>query len=288
MVAARCKQKALCIAGAGSNNTTESLHASKHAAACGAEAILLVDPYYNGPSSLEIRREYIAPVAKALPDMDIIPYIIPGRTGAQMLPEDLAILHDQFKNVRSVKEATGNLDNMRRTRECCGKDFMIFSGDDALTFPMMTDPAIAASGIISVASNIAPSFVTEMTLSLAKGDHENATKILSDIEPLFRLVTVTTKEESPYGPVTCRARNPLALKTLMQLLGMPSGPCRRPLGKMSRKGFELVLATAREIHEKNPKILGAVGEFFDLNIERRLTDPSCWEGLFYKDSYATP
>lgn len=285
IVSRKCKSKAFCIAGAGSNNTIESLRASQHAVACGADAILLVDPYYNGPSSLEIRREYIAPVAKAFPDTEIIPYIIPGRTGAQMLPEDLAILHQQFKNVRCVKEATGDLENMRRTRKCCGNDFMIFSGDDALTIPMMTDPDITASGIVSVASNIAPSFVTEMVFLLADGKREDARKLLLDIEPLFRLVTVTTEEETPYGPVSCRARNPLALKTLMQLLGMPSGPCRKPLGKMSKKGFDFVLATARKTHEQNPRVLGSIGEFFNIDIKERLNNPVYWEGLFYSNDY---
>ncbi|MCW7754975.1 4-hydroxy-tetrahydrodipicolinate synthase [Desulfobotulus sp. H1] len=287
-VASKCKKKALCIAGAGSNNTTESLHAAQHAANCGVDAILLVDPYYNGPSSLEIRREYIGPIAQAFPDMDIIPYIIPGRTGAQMFPEDIAILHKTYKNVRCVKEATGNMENMRRTRECCGKDFFIFSGDDALTFPMMTDPYIAASGIISVASNVVPAAVTEMTYCLGKGETERAQQILSDIEPLFRLVTVTTQEETPYGPVACRARNPLALKTLMQLLGMPSGPCRKPLGKMTQKGFNYVLATAREVHEKNPAILNPAGEFFNVDIKERLTNPACWSDLYYTEDYLKP
>ncbi|TWI75529.1 4-hydroxy-tetrahydrodipicolinate synthase [Desulfobotulus alkaliphilus] len=284
-VASKCKDKALCIAGAGSNNTAESMNAAIHAADCGVDAILLVDPYYNGPSSLEIRREYIAPVAKAVPDIDIIPYIIPGRTGAQMFPEDLAVLHQQYKNIRCVKEATGDLDNMRRTRECCGKDFLIFSGDDALTFPMMTDPYIAASGIISVASNIVPALITEMTYCLGRGETQRAQQILSDIEPLFRLVTVTTQEETPYGPVACRARNPLALKTLMQLIGMPSGPCRKPLGKMTQKGFEFVLATAREVHQKNPDVLGFAATFFDVDIEERLNNPEYWKHLYYTEEY---
>ena len=91
-IAKKTKNRCLCIAGTGSNNTAESLEATKHAAEVGADAVLLVDPYYNGPSSLEIRREYVAPIAAAFPNLKIIPYIIPGRTGAQMLPEDLAIL----------------------------------------------------------------------------------------------------------------------------------------------------------------------------------------------------
>jgi len=89
--ASLAKGKCLCIAGAGSNNTKEALAATQQAAEAGANAVLLVDPYYNGPSSLEIRKEYIAPVASAFPEMTIIPYIIPGRTGAQMFPEDLAL-----------------------------------------------------------------------------------------------------------------------------------------------------------------------------------------------------
>jgi 4-hydroxy-tetrahydrodipicolinate synthase len=92
IISQKAKGKCLCIAGAGSNNTKEALSASRHAAEAGADAVLLVDPYYNGPSSLEIRKEYIAPVAAAFPDLTVIPYVIPGRTGAQLFPEDLALL----------------------------------------------------------------------------------------------------------------------------------------------------------------------------------------------------
>ena len=122
----QAKGKCLCIAGAGSNNTNEALSATRHAAEAGADAVLLVDPYYNGPSSMEIRKEYLAKVAAAFPDLSIIPYVIPGRTGAQLLPEDLALLFKDHPNVNTVKEATGNLDNMRRTRQCCGPEFNYF------------------------------------------------------------------------------------------------------------------------------------------------------------------
>ena len=88
-IAKRTQGKCLCIAGTGSNNTREALEATQHAAQAGVDAVLLVDPYYNGPSSLEIRREYVAPIAAAFPDLQVIPYVIPGRTGAQLLPEDL-------------------------------------------------------------------------------------------------------------------------------------------------------------------------------------------------------
>ena len=86
VVAAKTKGTCLCIAGTGSNNTAESMAGTQHAAEAGANGVLLVDPYYNGPSSIEIRREYVAPIAAAFPDLDIVPYVIPGRTGAQLLP----------------------------------------------------------------------------------------------------------------------------------------------------------------------------------------------------------
>ena len=284
-VAAKCKQKALCIAGAGSNNTSEAISAVKHATSCGVDAVLLVDPYYNGPSSLEIRKEYIEPVANAFPEVEVIPYIIPGRTGAQMLPEDLAMLARDCPNVRCVKEATGNLDNMRHTRTCTGEAFSIFSGDDALTCQMMTDPAIRASGVISVASNVAPKWMTKLVTLLSEGKTEEAASLETALSPLFTLVTVTTEEETPFGPVSCRARNPLALKTLMQILGMPAGPCRRPIGKMTRQGVEIVLEVARTVQKKNPEIFAPIAEFFGVDIDARLADPTVLEGLSYDTPY---
>ena len=283
MVAEKSKDNCICIAGAGSNNTKESLEGTKHAVAVGADAVLLVDPYYNGPSSLEIRREYVAPVAEAAPDIEIIPYVIPGRTGAQLLPEDLAILNQTYKNVSTVKEATANLDNMRSTRKCCGPDFTILSGDDGMTFKMMLDPQIKASGVISVASNVAPGPITEMVRLLEQGKAQDAQKLLTALDPLFGLVTVKTMEKTPYGEVVCRARNPLGFKTLMSILGMPSGGCRQPLGKMTRNGLETVLSAARKVQADNPEILKPVAEFFNVDIEQRLNNPSSWNGLFYEE-----
>lgn len=281
-VAKSTQGKCLCIAGTGSNNTNEALAATVHAAQQGVDAVLLVDPYYNGPSSLEIRREYIAPIAEQVPQLDIIPYVIPGRTGAKLLPEDLALLHRTYPNVKTVKEATGDLDNMRRTRECCGPEFTIFSGDDALVFDMMTDASIGAAGVISVASNIAPKAMTEMVFALNGGDQGRAEALKNAVSPLFGLVTVTTREDTAHGQVDCRARNPLAIKTLMALLGMPAGPCRRPLGKMSRKGLDVVLSVARQIQTNNPEIFKPLADFFNIDVVKRLDNPVYQQGLFYE------
>ena len=280
-VAAASKGKCLCIAGSGSNNTKEAMMAVAHSAEVGVDAVLMVDPYYNGPSSLEIRKEYLEPVAKGFPGLEIIPYIIPGRTGAQLLPEDLAILAKQYSNVSAVKEATGNLDNMRRTRECCGTSFQIFSGDDGLVTQMMEDPAIKCCGGISVLSNIVPKALLEMIDLLDRGEIAAAKKLNQQLAPLLGLVTVTTTESTPYGEVACRARNPLALKTLMQILGVPSGPCRRPLGKMTEKGLAVVVDAARTVHENTPEILQPLADFFNIDIRERLENPAYRKGLSY-------
>ncbi len=282
-VARKTKGKCLCIAGTGSNNTKESLEATAHAAEAGVDAVLLVDPYYNGPSSLEIRREYIEPVAAAHPDLDIIPYVIPGRTGTQLLPEDLGLLSRRFQNVATVKEATGNLENMKRTRTCCGPDFTILSGDDGMTLDMMTDAAIDAAGVISVVSNVAPAAMTQLVALLADNQKAAAEKLCQDLSPLFGLVTISTTEETPFGEVTARFRNPVGIKALLTILGMPSGGCRRPLGRMTRKGIDFVRATARKVQAANPAILGPAAEFFNFDIDQRLNDDGLLEALIYTD-----
>ncbi len=282
-VAKKSKDKCLCIAGTGSNSFAESLAATKHASEVGVDAILLVDPYYNGPSSLEIRREYVTPIAAAYPDLKIIPYIIPGRTGAQMLPQDLAILYKSYPNVCAVKEATANIDNMRRTRECCGEDYIILSGDDGMTFEMMTDPAVKAVGTISVTSNVAPKALTRMVELLNEGNQSEAKVLMHKLQPLFSLVTVSTTEKTPYGDVLCRARNPVAYKAMMAILGMPSGGCRPPLGKMTQNGLNVVLDGLRKVHNGSPEILQPIAEFFNVDIGQRLEDPKYWEGLYYEN-----
>ncbi|RJQ51277.1 MAG: 4-hydroxy-tetrahydrodipicolinate synthase [Desulfobacteraceae bacterium] len=282
-IAGMTRNRCLCIAGTGSNNTEETLAGTRHAADIGVEAVLLIDPYYNGPSSLEIRREYYAPVAKAFPDLQIIPYVLPGRTGTQMMPQDLAILSRQFPNISTVKEATGSIENMRRTRQFCGPAFSILSGDDPMTYQMMSDPQIKASGVISVATNVAPGAIAEFIRLLNQGKGAEAEKLKRVLDPLFNIVTVKTKEQSLFGEVECRARNPLATKTLMAVLGMPAGGCRQPLGMMTRKGLETVLAAARTVYAGYPQVFTPIADFFSVDIEERLTSPACWKGLTYDE-----
>jgi 4-hydroxy-tetrahydrodipicolinate synthase len=273
--------KSLTIAGTGSNSTQEAIEGTEHARNLGVKSVLLVDPYYNGPSSLEIRREYVEPIASQFPEIQVIPYIIPGRTGTQLYPQDLAILHRQYPNVRCVKEATGDLKNMELTRQLCGEDFVILSGDDDKTYTMMTSPDINASGVISVTSNIVPRAIADMTHYLLDGNEEEASSIAQVLQPLFSIVTVKTIEQTSYGPVACKARNPLAYKTLMNVLGMPSGLCRQPLGKMTRNGLEIVIANARKVYETHPEILQPIAGYFDVNLKERLYNEKYLEGLYY-------
>jgi 4-hydroxy-tetrahydrodipicolinate synthase len=274
-------KRCLTIAGTGSNSTEEAIAGTERAQNAGIKAVLLVDPYYNGPSSLEIRREYIEPIAQRFPEVQVIPYIIPGRTGTQLLPPDLAILHNQYPNVSCVKEATGDLKNAELTRKLCGDDFDILSGDDEKTLTMMISPDIQANGVISVISNIAPRAVSDMVHYCLDGNEEAATVIVQALKPLFDLVTVKTQEQTPYGSVICKARNPLACKTLMNILGMPAGPCRQPLGKMTRNGLEIVLNNARKVYEANPQVLEPITRHFNVDLKDRLYNEKYFEGLTY-------
>jgi len=274
-------KRCLTIAGTGSNSTEEAIAGTERAQNAGIKAVLLVDPYYNGPSSLEIRREYIEPIAQRFPEIQVIPYIIPGRTGTQLLPPDIAILHHQYPNVSCVKEATGDLKNAELTRKLCGDDFEILSGDDEKTLTMMISPDIRANGVISVMSNIAPRAVSDMVHYCLDGNEEAASVIVQALKPLFDLVTVKTQEQTPYGSVICKARNPLACKTLMNVLGMPAGPCRQPLGKMTRSGLEIVLNNARKVYEANPQVLEPITRHFNVDLKDRLYNEKYLEGLTY-------
>ena len=277
----KTRDRCIAVAGTGSNSTRETLEATAHAAHAGAEAVLLVDPYYNGPSSVEIRREYVEPVASGFPQLQVIPYIIPGRTGTMMHAEDLAILARQYENVSAVKEATGDFDNMARTRRLCGEGFDILSGDDDKTVEMMKREDIGAAGVISVMSNVVPGGVQRMTELLGAGDHAGADRLAADMQPFFGMVGVAVDEKTEHGTVQCKFRNPLPVKTLMNLLGMPAGPCRRPLGKLTRAGLDVVVAAARQVHENDPGLLAPVGEFFGVDVGARLQDSSLHESLIY-------
>lgn len=278
-----------CLAGCGSNSTKEALHYLETAQVIGCDGALLVDPYYNGPSSLEIREKYYREIALQFPDLAIVPYIIPGRTGCALSPEDLAILARDYPNIRAVKEATGDLERMRKTRALVDLvttnpgDFAILSGDDDKTFEMMTDPEIEAVGVISVISNIAPRALNEMCDTILDEEIKKAEEIKDALSPLFRVVTVLCqREEEIEGEkvtVQDKFRNPLPIKTMMQGLGMPAGPCRPPLGKMTLQGVEIVRNALREVWEKNSWVLKPIEEYYGVDVEERIETDEIWQEL---------
>jgi 4-hydroxy-tetrahydrodipicolinate synthase len=271
------KGKVFVMAGTGSNSTREALRGTKHAVEVGAQAVLLVDCYYNGPSSLELRTQYYEVIAKAFRKTFITPYIIPGRTGTKLEIEDLTILHCNYRNVRSVKEATGDLGRMARTRTLLGEDFDILSGDDDKTYEMMTRQDIQASGVISVMSNIVPGPIHEMVKGIRNGDFEKANRLKNHLDPLFKLVTVNTIESYEGFNVPTKFRNPVPVKMMMKGLGMPSGPCRPPLGKLTPNGMEMVRKALKEVYEKDREILRPIQEFYGVNVEERLSDDRYWK-----------
>jgi len=271
------KGRAFVIAGTGSNSTREALRGTKHAVEVGAQAVLLVDCYYNGPSSLELRTEYYEVIAKTFRKTYVIPYVIPGRTGTKLEVEDLAILHRKFRNVRAVKEATGDLERMAKTRTLLGEDFDILSGDDDKTYEMMTRGDIRASGVISVISNIVPGPIREMVEAIREGDQAKADRLREVLDPLFKLVTVHTVESYEGFEVPCKFRNPLPIKTMMNALGLPAGPCRPPLGKMTPKGKEIIRNALKRVYEMDRKVFAPLEDFYKVKVEERLTLDRYWK-----------
>jgi 4-hydroxy-tetrahydrodipicolinate synthase len=264
------------MAGTGSNSTQEALRGTKHAVEVGAEACLLMDCYYNGPSTLELRTEYYEVVARAFPKTFITPYIIPGRTGTQLEAEDLTILHRHCKNVRSVKEATGDLERMAKTRRLLGDSFDILSGDDDMTVAMMTREDIKAQGVVSVISNVVPGALTEMCTAFSKGAMARGKQLAEALDPLFKIVTVKTVEEYEGFQVPCKFRNPSAIKTLMRGLGLPAGPCRPPLGKMTLKATQVVRQAIRTVYERNREVLTPLEDFYKIDLEERIYQDEHW------------
>lgn len=273
------------LAGAGSNNTQEAVRASDHAREAGATAVLLVDCYYNGPSSLELRTEYYEPILAQVPDIPIVPYVIPGRSGCALEAADLAILHLQdSQRVPAVKQATGDLERMRLDRELGGPALRILSGDDDLTLTMMRDGSIGACGVVSVVSNLVPGSIGSMVRAQAAGDAEEADRLAGALAPLLALVncSVTGVRTLPNGrsvEVTDRFRNPVPVKTMMAGLGMIGAFKRRPLGRMTSTAVARCRNALRQVHAADRAILGALEEPFDVRIDQRLEDDATWSAL---------
>ncbi|MEB3341665.1 4-hydroxy-tetrahydrodipicolinate synthase [Okeania sp.] len=202
--------KAKVIAGTGSNSTREAISATQKAARLGLDGSLQVVPYYNKPPQSGLYRHFQA-IAQAVPELPIMLYNIPGRTGQNMLPETIARLAE-IPNIVAVKEASGNLDQASEIRKLTAPEFKIYSGDDSLTLPLI---ALGGSGVVSVASHLVGNQLQEMIVKFETGKVQLATEIHLQLFHLFKALFATT--------------NPIPVKAAMNLLGWKVGTTRPPL-----------------------------------------------------------
>jgi 4-hydroxy-tetrahydrodipicolinate synthase len=203
------------IAGTGSNNTAEAVELTRYAQDAGADAALLIVPYYNKPMKSGLIKHFSA-IAQAC-EIPLILYNIPGRTGINMDPETISTLAHEYSNVAGVKEASANFTQISNIIEITrGLDFSVLSGDDALTLPMM---ALGATGVISVTADILPKQMGQLTQSCLEGNFAKARDVHYQLAPLFKALFIET--------------NPIPVKKACDLLGLAGGPLRLPLTMMA-------------------------------------------------------
>ena len=202
--------KALVIAGTGSNSTREAIAATQKAAKIGLDGSLQVVPYYNKPPQEGMFRHFQA-IAQSSPDLPIMLYNIPARTGQNLLPETVARLAE-IPNIVAIKEASGNLDQASQIRCLTPPDFSIYSGDDSLTLPLLS---IGGIGVVSVASHLVGPQLQTMIQSFESGKIKSAIEIHLQLFPLFRALFATT--------------NPIPVKTALRIQGWDVGSTRSPL-----------------------------------------------------------
>lgn len=214
----RVDHRVKVIAGTGSNDTSAAVYLTQHAQESGADAALLVTPYYNKASQTGLIKhyEYIADRT----DLPMILYNVPGRTGVSFTAETYKTL-SQHPRINGVKEASGNFSLLAHTRCLCPEDFYIWSGNDDQVVPMM---ALGAKGVISVASNIIPEVMIRMSHLCLENDFEAASKLQIQYMDLIDALFIEV--------------NPIPIKAAMNLLGMQAGPLRLPLCDMGEKNLE--------------------------------------------------
>ena len=200
------------IAGTGTNNTEHVLHNTRNACEVGADAVLVVTPYYNKATQNGLYQHF-----KTVADVSTVPvilYNVPGRTGCNLLPKTVARLAEH-PNIVGIKEATGNMAQMVEIMHLCGDKIDVYSGEDALTVPML---AMGGAGTISVLSNVAPREAVAMTDAFFAGDIAKAAQMQCDLLPLINAL---------FSEV-----NPIPVKAAVSAMGFGEENLRLPLTKM--------------------------------------------------------
>jgi 4-hydroxy-tetrahydrodipicolinate synthase len=219
------------IAGTGSNSTAEAVDLTRSADEAGADAVLVVTPYYNKPSQNGLF-DYFTAVAGAT-DKPVVLYSIPGRCGVEIAVPTVGRLMAKNKNIRHIKEAGGSVDRVDQLKSAFGADLTVLSGDDSLTLPFM---AVGAAGVISVASNLRPGPVARMVSLAAANDFAAAREAHRRLYPLFKALFIES--------------NPVPVKTAMARAGLIQSPeVRSPLSPLSRENLAALLA----VLGKSPK-----------------------------------
>ena len=221
-----CRGKMKVIAGIGSNNTRHALRSAENARYTGADAVLMVTPYYNKTSQRGLI-EHFSYVADRV-DIPIILYNVPSRTGIGIAAETYRAL-SQHPNINGVKEASGNFSLVAETRSLCGDDLFLWSGNDDNTVAMM---ALGALGVISVASNIVPGAVAKLCSLCLAGEYLAATDLFRRYSALFSALFIET--------------NPIPVKAAMKLLDTDSGLLRLPLTQIGEEHLQTLRAVMRD------------------------------------------
>jgi 4-hydroxy-tetrahydrodipicolinate synthase len=217
------------IAGTGSNNTLEALELTKFAEDAGADAALLITPYYNKPNDSGMLAHFET-IARAV-DIPIIVYNVPSRTGINLKPELTAKLA-RSGNIVGIKEASGSLTQITRIIELTkGEDFTILSGEDGLTLPIMV---LGGAGVISVVANVAPKLVVSMLDKFHKGDLDGARELHLALAPLVRAAFIET--------------NPIPIKKAVELIGLPAGNVRLPLAPIRAENEKKLRAVLKDLN----------------------------------------
>lgn len=209
------------IAGTGTYDTAHSIHLSQEAHRAGADGLLLVNPYYNRPSQDGLYAHFRA-VAESTP-LPVVLYNIPGRTGVNCTPDTIARLAADVSNIVAVKEAAGSLDQVSEIRMRTPDRFLIYSGDDSLTLPML---AAGAVGVVSVAGHVAARPIQEMIQAFFAGRVADALRVHRRLWPLFKVLFITT--------------NPVPVKAAIRLSGFDCGKVRLPLVDATPKEEEQI------------------------------------------------
>ncbi|MBR6760574.1 MAG: 4-hydroxy-tetrahydrodipicolinate synthase [Oscillospiraceae bacterium] len=218
----RAAHRVPVIAGTGSNDTAFCIALSQDAERVGADALLLVTPYYNKATQKGLYIHYKA-IADAV-NLPIILYNVPSRTGVNIEIETVAKLA-ALPNIVAIKEASGNISYVAKLMERCGDIIDVYSGNDDQIVPMM---ALGAKGVISVLSNVCPKETHDMAMAALQGDYQTAAKLQLDYLNLINALFIEV--------------NPIPVKEAMNLMGMQVGECRLPLCEMEEKNREVLRA----------------------------------------------